>query len=654
MSLDLKSNISQINLDTVKPLGSNIYRFENYKLDAEHLMLYRNGDEVSLTPKQVETLLALVERSGEIVSKDELMSRLWGDASVEESNLIQNIYVLRKVFGETSNGKPTIETLRRRGYRFNGRLKETGLTRVGTNGEIPFVPSLAKLSRPHSTAAEVEHLVTDEFVEKPPPTKVGASRRYVLFGVGFLTAVFLLVILSFNFQPGGSRKTNSIAVLPLKPIDSANRYDMYEIGIADSLIYRLGTMKGIIVRPLGAIRKYEDVAQDPLAAGKEQQAEYVLASNYQIADGKIRITAQLFNVESGKIEETYKTEKDAANLFALQDTIAGEIGNLLQARFALTPNTTMARRGTSNEEAYRLYLQGKNLATYGKPGGYKKAIERYEQAIKLDSNFAPAYARLAFAYYAGEISQNTSDNAAKVKELVNKALELDPNLAEAYVSRGFVSGVYDWDPLASEKDYLRAIELEPSNEAAHWLYALNLSNRGRFDDALAEIEIARTIEPAATMHMWHRGQILYSARRYDEAIKQWQQAIDLDDRPQQPYAWLSRVYEIKGDYASAYQLFLKREERSPRRDRLEIYQKVYETEGWIGVKKELAESLGVQYFDLARLYALQGEKDAAFEALNKAIEKREWFIVTLNVEPAFDNLRGDPRFDELLGRTGWK
>ncbi len=429
---------------------------------------------------------------------------------------------------------------------------------------------------------------------------------------------------------------------------------MYEVGIADSLIYRLGTMKGIIVRPLGATRKYEDLAQDPLAAGKEQQTDYVLAANYQIADGKIRITAQLFNVESGKVEEDYKTEKDAVNIFALQDTIAGEIGNLLQARFALTPNTTMAKRGTTDEQAFRLYLQGKNLAVYGKQGGFKKAIEYFEQAIKLDPNFARAYARMAFAYYAGGISENSSANAEKVKEIVNKALELDPNLAEAYVARGFVSGVYDWDPSAAEKDYLRAIELEPNNDTAHWLYAMNLNNRGRFDEALAEIETAETIDPGATVYMQHRGRILYYARRYDEAITQFQQVIDLDDRINQPYEGLSRIYEIKGDYTSAYQFFLKREERSPRKDRLEIYQKVYETAGWMGVRRELAESLGKQHFDFARLYALQGEKDAAFESLNKAVEKREWHIVTLKVEPAFDSLRYDPRFDELLGRVGLK
>jgi tetratricopeptide (TPR) repeat protein len=488
-------------------------------------------------------------------------------------------------------------------------------------------------------------------------TKSTRPARIILVTVGILSAVFLIVTRSFYFGPRsslGGKKARSVAVLPLEPINSANRDDIYEIGIADSLIYRLGTMKGIIVRPLGATRKYDDVAQDPLAAGKEQQADYVLAANYQIADGKIRITAQLFDVESGKIEETYKTEKDAGNAFALQDTIAGEIGNLLQTRFALTPNTTMARRGTTNEEAYRLYLQGRNLATFGRQGGYKKAIERYEEAIKLDPNFARAYARMAFAYFAGGIRENSSDNAAKVKEIVNKALELDPNLAEAYVARGFVRGVYDWDPHSAEKDYLRAIELEPNNEAAHWLYALNLSNRGRFDEALAEIEIAMTIEPGSTMHMEHRGQILYCARRYDEAIKQWQQVIDLDDRTNQPYAGLSRTYEIKGDYASAYQFFLKREERSPRRDHLEIYQKTYETAGWMGVRRELAESLNFDHFDLARLYALQGEKDAAFEALNKAVEKREWHIVKLKVEPGFDSLRDDPRFDELLGRVGLK
>ena len=605
----------------------HFYRFKSYRLDVAERRLLHHNSAVALTPKAFDVLALLVEHSGHLVEKDELMNTVWADSFVEEQNIARIVHSLRRALGEDENGNKFIETVAKKGYRFVAKVTETD--------------------------AEAERSEAHKIVERPPHPKVDASPRFLLFGVGFLAAVFLIVILSFNFQPGGANKISSIAVLPLKPVNSANRDEVYEIGIADSLIYSLGTMKGIIVRPLGAIRKYEDLAQDPLAAGKEQQADYVLAANYQIVDGKIRITAQLFNVASGKIEETYKTEKDAGNVFALQDQIAGEIGNLLQTRFALTPNNTMARRGTNNEEAYRLYLQGKNLAMFGKKEGFKKAIECFEQAIKLDPNFARAYARMAFAYYAGGIRENTSANAEKVKEIVNKALELDPNLSDAYVSRGFVSGVYDWDFRASEKDYLRAIELEPNNDTAHWLYALNLLNRGRVDEAMREIETAQTIDPGATMYMEHRGRILYYARRYDEAITQFQQVIDLDDRINQPYEGLSRVYEIKGDYASAYQFFLKREERSPRKDRLEIYQNAYETAGWIGVRRELAETLEVQHFDLARLYALQGEKDAAFESLNKAVEKREWTIVTLNVEPALDKLRDDPRFGELLKRVGY-
>jgi DNA-binding winged helix-turn-helix (wHTH) protein/tetratricopeptide (TPR) repeat protein/TolB-like protein len=638
----------------VRDETKHFYEFKSFRLDVEERQLLDDNSPVPLTPKSFDVLALLVENRGHLVKKEEILDVIWANSFVEEQNITRTIHTLRKVLGDDGNGNRFIETVAKKGYRFVAEVTETGEKKTSESAGTPDVSNLIESKNETEFRVPISATAETASASAIQPFPRG---RNILFAVGFLSAVFLIFALSFNFNhessPGG-KQTKSVAVLPLKPINAANRDDVYEIGIADSLIYRMGTMKGIIVRPLGATRKYADVAQDPLVAGKEQQADYVLAANYQIADGKIRITAQLFNVESGKIEETYKTEKDTGNVFALQDTIAGEIGNLLQTRFALTPNTTTARRGTTNEEAYRLYLQGKNLTMRRNKEWQKKSIECFEQAIKLDPNYALAYARMAFAYYFGSINQNSAANAGKVKEIVNKALELDPNLAEAYVSRGFVSGVYDWDFRASEKDYLRAIELEPNNDTAHWLYAMLLSNRGRSDEALAEIETALTIDPGATMYMEHRGRILYYARRYDEAIAQFQQVIDLDDQMNQPYAGLSRVYEIKGDYAAAYQFFLKREERSPRKDRLEIYQKVYETAGWIGVRRELAESLEYNFFDLARLYALQGEKDAAFESLNKSVEKREWFIVTLNVEPAFDSLRDDPRFDELLRRVGFK
>ena len=188
----------------------------------------------------------------------------------------------------------------------------------------------------------------------------------------------------------GTDGKKSIAVLPLKPINSANRDEIYEIGIADSLIHQLGSMNGIVVRPLSAIRKYADVGQDPLAAGREQQVDYVLASNYQLAGGRIRVTAQLFNVANGQIEETYKSEKDAGDVFAMQDAIAGEVGNKLSARFGSTSSGATAKRGTTNEEAYRLYLQGIYLNDKRTTSDSRKAVEAFEQAIRLDLNYARA------------------------------------------------------------------------------------------------------------------------------------------------------------------------------------------------------------------------------------------------------------------------
>ncbi len=221
----------------------------------------------------------------------------------------------------------------------------------------------------------------------------------------------------------------TIAVLPLKPINTANRDEIYEMGIADSLILRMNSIKGFIVRPLSATRKYSDVAQDPIAAGKEQQVDYVLASNYQLAGGKIRITSQLFNVATGQIEETYPITKDASDLFAMQDAIADEVGNKLLARFATTSGSPGAKRGTNNEEAYRLYLQGTAWANKRTREGARTAVEYFEKAVHLDPNYALAYARLASAEKA---LNPGNDSYPKVKAAIEKALAIDDNLAEAH------------------------------------------------------------------------------------------------------------------------------------------------------------------------------------------------------------------------------
>lgn len=454
----------------------------------------------------------------------------------------------------------------------------------------------------------------------------------------------------------------SIAVLPLKPINTANRNEMYEIGIADSLIIKLSTMNGFTVRPLNATRKYAEIAQDPIAAGKEQQVGYVLASNYQLAGGKIKITAQLFNVASGQIEKTYNIVKDAADVFAMQDAIAGEVENDLLMRFATTSSGPTTKRGTTNEEAYSRYLQGINLTFKRTPEGARQAVEYFEQAIRLDPNFARAYSGMAHALIdSGNLGGGLPRvEYEKAKEVVLKALELDNNLAEGYAVLGELKFTYDWDFASAEKDLLRAIVLEPNSDLAHERYAFYLAVRGRFNDAIAEAKTAQEINPSSLQHHQINGVILYLARRYDEAIIQLRRVIEVDENHNTAYAWLWLACELKGDDAQAYEWFMKSQKRN-NSEHLGTYQRAYETSGWRGVRERFFEQqklneqkASANLYSLARQCALLGDKEQAFAYLNKAIEKRQGQMTMLNVDPPFDVLRNDPRFDELVKRVGLK
>ena len=421
-------------------------------------------------------------------------------------------------------------------------------------------------------------------------------------------------------------------------------------------------MKGFVVRPLSATRKYADIAEDALAAGREQQVDYVLASNYQLADGKIRVTAQLFNVASGQIEETYKSEKDAGDVFAMQDAIAGEVGNQLLARFATTSSSPLAKRGTTNEAAYRLYWQGRNLIYKRTAADSRKAVEYFQEAVRLDPNYALAYSGMAHAYIAsGNFGGGVPrEEYAKAKEAVTKALELDNNLAEGNTVLGELKVIYEWDFAGAEKDLLRGIELDPNSDLAHEQYGSYLANRGRFDEAIAEVKTALEIDPNSHQNTLTFGRILYLARRYDEAIIQLKQVIEVNKDALAAYGFLWTTYEMKGDEAQAYEWFIKLQKRT-NPERSAPFQNAYETEGWQGVRlknleleKLKEQKPSVNYYRLARQCVLIGDTEQAFEYLNKAIEKRHGQLGMLNVEPAFDNLRSDPRFDELVRRVGLK
>jgi DNA-binding winged helix-turn-helix (wHTH) protein/tetratricopeptide (TPR) repeat protein len=561
--------------------AKHFYQFKSFRLNVEERQLLRDGDAVSLTPKAFDVLAALVERGGHLVEKDELLRIVWADSFVEEANVARIVHTLRRVLGEDDNGNKFIETVAKKGYRFVARVDKVReqAAQKSTNGnhnfssidEKPFETPVGEKSS--ETELQIPLSAIDKIVA-PPASEQKPTMRLTLVGVVFLCAVFLVILLSFNRQPEFSVKPNdvkSIAVLPLKPLTAENRDSIYELGIADSLILKLSLAKGIIVRPLSATRRYTDVGQDPIVAGREQNVDYVLASNYQIADGKIRITSQLINVRSGLVEEVFKDEQNDSSIFAVQDAVAANFVQPLLERLNREATNGSPKQYTTNEEAYRLYLQGTSLADKRTRKDYDKAIEYFEQAVNLDPNYAPAYAGLANVHTAiGGSGNGSIEDFRKAQAAIEKALTIDDNLAEAHSYSGEIKVNYEWDFAGAEREHRKAIELNPNSSAAHRMYALLLGFLGRFDEANAEIKIAIDLEPASVLNHKIYGQILYYARRYDEAVVQLKRTIEMDADHIGAYNFLVSSYRMKGEDERAFEWFVR--SRTQQKDNAEQIQ----------------------------------------------------------------------------------
>jgi TolB-like protein/Tfp pilus assembly protein PilF len=469
--------------------------------------------------------------------------------------------------------------------------------------------------------------------------------------------VFTALYLLKSKSPAPSRGRTTIAVLPLKPINVENRDPIYELGIAETLIFKLQTAKNLVVRDLSATHKYSDIEQDSTAAGREQQVDYVVDAKYQLAGGKIKVSAALINVAKDEIEETLNTEEDARDVFAMQDAIASRIVNSLLARFVIRSNSPTVM-GTTNDEAYRLYLHAMNLYDRRSLEGAQKAVELMDQAIQLDPQFARAWAGKAHIHRAlANFSGNTHAEYKKSIEAINKALELNPNLADAHSALCENKFFYERDFGGAEVECKRAIELEPNSSLAHQIYSRNLMVLQRFDESIAEIKTAIDLEPTSLFSQRNFGISYYYARRYTEAVTQFKRVTEMDPNFEATYPWLINSLKLQGKEAEAFEWFVKWQGvRKADAETLQAYQTAFQTLGWRGVGleqvKRFDESKIRTYFMEACMAAQAGNKDKALEYLEKSYERREWGMAYIRFEPALDVLRGDSRFEELVKRVG--
>jgi tetratricopeptide (TPR) repeat protein len=426
------------------------------------------------------------------------------------------------------------------------------------------------------------------------------------------------------------------------------------------VIARLSTTKNLIVRQLDAVKAYDGAARNAMDIGREQKVDYVLASNYQIADQKIRITAQLINVATGTVEEVYKFDESGPNRFAVQDAAAVHIGNSVLKLLNRETNTASPKRYTASEDAYILYLQGTALADSRDPAKFPKAVEKFEQAISLDPNFALAYAGLANAHTALSLpgGEKGADEYYKAKAAIEKALAIDDTVSEAHTYLGELRSGKEWDFEGAEREYKRAIELNPSSSAAHGMYALMLGCLGRTDEAISEIKTAIDLDPAAALNHRHYTMIAYFGRRYNDAIVEGKKYLAMQWHRDGAFEFIIDAYLQKGEDDQAFEWFIRyRGVSGDSADVILTWKKTYAASGWRGVRERqinrelLAEKTGsYSPTALARLYCLQGEVERAFVYIDKAFNRRQWGPVKLIADPVFDPLRSDPRFAGYLAK----
>lgn len=643
-----------------------LYEFGPFRLDVAKRLLFRNGQTVALTPKLLETLLVLVQNSGTVVGKDELMTALWPDTVVEEANLTVNVSALRKVLGEGAKDHRYIVTVPGRGYCFVADLKDESEDeyrlalekQVGADGNI-------------GQPRDKHH--SDQLTLSAPGTALARQRAWgflrshrLLIGSLLMLAIglTLYVVLSGNHardEAGAGFK--SIAVLPLKVLGGDGTDVDLGVGMADSLITRLGSLKRIIVRPIGSVLKYNRLEQDPAAAGRELKVDAVLEGSIRKSGGTVRVTVRLVSAEGGAQLWASKFDENASDVFTVEDHVSARVSEAFRLNLTSEERKRLARRYTENTEAYEAYLKGRALWARSRLESIKEAIEYFQKAIRIDPDYALAYAGLADSYSAlGNARvgmQPPGEVMPQAKAAALKALELDDALAEAHASLGSIRMRYDYDWPSAESEFKRALELNPSDAMLHHWYGNYLSARGRHDEAISEIERAKQLDPASFVIASVSGMFLFHACRYDEAINACRDALEME--PGYPHArgYLGAAYEQKGMYEEAIVAFQKNVEAN-REMSLQPLGHAYAMAGKRGEAlkildemKKLSRRRYLPPYYLAVVYTGLGDKTHAIDWLEKAYQERSGALIFINVDPRFNVLRLNSRFLDLMRRMGF-
>ncbi len=652
-----------------------IIAFGDFYIDAaKRLLLTRGGETLPLMPKAFDTLLYLVQRSGKIIGKDELMSAIWADRIVEDNNLTQNISTLRRVLGEKHGENRFIATVPGQGYKFVAEvrphesaerlaplaallLEEPGSSAPPLSPP-PAPPSAVPVSFPPSLSTNEDR--------RQEAAKERSSGRLWLPALALICAAGVSAAVIYfwrgNETPASTATVKTVAVLPFKPLLGEARNEALEMGITDTLITKISSSEEIIVRPFSSVRRYRSLEQDPMRAGQELGVDSVLDGSIQTVGGQIRISARLIRARDGKQLWSGKFDEKFTDIFSVQDSISERVLAALDLNLNSALRKRVTKRYTDNAEAYQLYMKGNFHASKIVLPEARKGVAYYQQAISLDPNYVLPYVGLARAYttfsLTGEVPANEAMPLGKAAAM--RALELDDTLAESHIAMGLIAFWYDWNWIEAEKRYRRALELDPNNPLPYFYFAHLNSNLGRHTEAVAMGKRARELDPLSLITNSLEGQFNFYGGRYDEAISRLQKTLELEPSFWHPHLILSMIYTEKGMFAEAVAQADQADKLaggnvqalSMKGYALAKSGKLIEARMVLAELKQTALARYVAPYNFAVIYNALGETDAAFDYLEKAHAGRSVLMVFLKVDPKWSNLKNEKRYQDLLIRTG--
>jgi TolB-like protein/DNA-binding winged helix-turn-helix (wHTH) protein/Tfp pilus assembly protein PilF len=616
----------------------NVYVFGPYQLDPNQRLLFHGSAPVPLTPKALETLIVLVEKRGELVTKEELLTRVWPDTFVEEGTVVRNVSFLRKALGESCDGQEYIETHSKRGYRFVAQVHEI------EQAQVPIKKT--EIVETDSASAQSKEDKVPGVRSSLSKSLVALAIAIVVFGAG--TVVFLRWRSSVPTPPGKLM----LAVLPFENLSTDRDQDYLGDGLTEELITQLGSLNPerlAVIARTSAIA-YRNARTNVHDIGRELKVDLLLEGTVRRDGDRIRVSTQLVRVSDQSTLWTANYDRELRDVLAVESDVARSVASQIALRLSSEQSSRLADARPVDAQAYELYLKGRLFWNRRTPESIDKAIDLLQRAIARDPSYARAHAALADCYVILSIYRTAKPVVESLKvaqEEANRALELDPTLGEAHATLAY-SYLYDWNFPAAEAEFQESLRLTPRYATAHQWYAEYLRMMNRQQEAIAESDRALEIDPLSPIINVEAALPYYYLGQNDKAAAQLLRTIDLDPYFASAHGHLCRVYDARGEYRQALQECLAAKALGDANWIEDDLARTYVHTG----QAEKARAI-LRKVPYSEIYLALGDKRTAMAELERSFAEHEPTLVGMKVDPRLAPLRDEPRFQAMLRRIGF-